>query len=277
MARPKAKVYAVRVGRQPGIYNTWKECQEQTDRYPGARFQSFARMEDAQAFVYGVSVTQENSTGRNLLGKRERSTSPISASPAKRVPPMKEPKVCTVKPPSLIREHHDPELESSMATWEARQDDTYVEVYTDGSSLGNGKGTSMAGYGVYWEDERFHNLNQACRLAGPVQTNNRAELTAILMAIRLHPEPSRPLRIWTDSQYAINCINKWMPRWRSNNWKRGLDAEVSNKDLLQDIDQAIGSCKIRPTLEHVKGHAGTPGNEMADKLANQGARLPALP
>ena len=277
MARPKMKVYAVRVGRQPGIYNTWKECQEQTDRYPGARFQSFTCMEDAQAFVYGVEVTKCRPSKPTVLEKRKLPQSPTPVPPAKRVPPMKDTIVDRVKRVSAIPIHHDPELESCMAAWEARQIDAYVDVYTDGSSLGNGSGSSSAGYWVFWVNERFHYLNQACRLAGPVQTNNRAELTAILTAIRLNPEPSRPLRIWTDSQYAIKCINVWMPRWRSNNWKRGYDAEVSNKDLLQEIDKAIGKCEIRPTLEYVKGHGGIFGNEMADKLANEGARLPVLP
>lgn len=277
MARPKFKVYAVRIGRRPGIYHTWKECQEQTDRYPGARFQSFARMEDAQAFLHGAIVKEGTPSERNQLGKRERSASPGPLPSAKRVPQMKKPMASKVNRPPSSPEHYDPELEKNMAAWEATQDDTYVEVYTDGSSLGNGSGSSTAGYGVYWVEERFHHLNQACRLAGPVQTNNRAELTAILMAIHLHPEPFKPLRIWTDSRYAINCINKWMPLWRKNGWKRLQDKDVSNKDLLQDIEEAMSHCKKRPLLEYVKGHAGALGNEMADKLANQGARLPAIP
>ena len=45
------KYYAVRVGRKPGVYNTWSECQEQTHRYRGARFKSFPSHSQAAAWV----------------------------------------------------------------------------------------------------------------------------------------------------------------------------------------------------------------------------------
>ena len=67
-----------------------------------------------------------------------------------------------------------------------------IIVYTDGSSHGNGKRGSIAGYGVYWADPLYHRQNVAARLPGPVQTNNRAELTALLPAISTHPDPSPP-------------------------------------------------------------------------------------
>lgn len=53
--KPKtgSKFYAVRVGKTPGIYNTWADCEAQTKGYPGAKFKSFATYEEAEAFISG--------------------------------------------------------------------------------------------------------------------------------------------------------------------------------------------------------------------------------
>lgn len=47
------KVYAVRIGRTPGIYNTWDEAKSQVDGFKGARYKSFASMDEAKAFMAG--------------------------------------------------------------------------------------------------------------------------------------------------------------------------------------------------------------------------------
>lgn len=140
-----------------------------------------------------------------------------------------------------------------------------VTVYTDGSSRGNGRTGAVAGYGVYWDEAKYHSLNLARRLAGPVQTNNRAELTAILRAVQVCPEPRKPLRIFTDSQYAINALTKWLPGWQRNGWRTAKGEDVLNKDLMVALHTAFTKRPVRPTLVYVRGHMGTYGNEMADQ------------
>lgn len=49
------KVYAVRVGRETGIFNTWDECKKQVDGFPKAEYKSFKRLEEAQEYI-GVVV-----------------------------------------------------------------------------------------------------------------------------------------------------------------------------------------------------------------------------
>lgn len=140
-----------------------------------------------------------------------------------------------------------------------------VTVYTDGSARGNGRTGAIAGYGVYWDDAKYHSLNLARRLAGPVQTNNRAELTAILRAVQVCPEPQKPLRIFTDSQYAINALTKWLPGWQRNGWRTAKGEDVLNKDLMVALHSAFTKRSVHPTLVYVRGHMGTHGNEMADQ------------
>ncbi|WFD07248.1 hypothetical protein MVES1_002608 [Malassezia vespertilionis] len=217
------------------------ECKAQVLGYPNSVFKSFAVYDEAVAFSQGAS---------SHSAKRKISDAAVPAQ--------------------------------KLARIEAPFDG--LTVYTDGSSRGNGRLGARAGYGVYWDDPEYHHLNVSRRLDGEVQTNNRAELTAILTAVEACPVPSKPLRIFTDSQYALNgttvytltpAITKWMPQWRKNNWKTSTGSQVQNKALLLALDAAFLARPVRPLLVHVRAHAGTRGNEMADALANKGAMLPA--
>lgn len=54
----KKKYYAVRVGKIPGIYSTWNECQEQVKGFSGAEYKSFATLNEAEQYVLGVRPTE---------------------------------------------------------------------------------------------------------------------------------------------------------------------------------------------------------------------------
>lgn len=45
------KFYAVKQGRQPGIYSTWAECQKQTVGFKGAKFKGFVTRTEAEAYM----------------------------------------------------------------------------------------------------------------------------------------------------------------------------------------------------------------------------------
>lgn len=49
------KFYAVRRGKNPGIYSTWLECQAQVDNFPDNEYRSFASLAEAQAYLYTPS------------------------------------------------------------------------------------------------------------------------------------------------------------------------------------------------------------------------------
>lgn len=60
------KYYAVRVGKTPGIYLSWDDCKAMVDGYPGAKYKSFANIEEAEAFVQGIEVLEAEATGGNV-------------------------------------------------------------------------------------------------------------------------------------------------------------------------------------------------------------------
>ena len=71
-----------------------------------------------------------------------------------------------------------------------------------------------------------------------------------------------------DSQYVLKGITEWIQGWKAKGWKTASRAPVKNVDLWQALDQARTQHKIE--WKWVKGHAGDPGNERADQLANLG-------
>lgn len=112
-------------------------------------------------------------------------------------------------------------------------------------------------------------------LKGNRQTNQRAELTAILRGLDIAPR-HRDVTIFSDSQYAINCVTVWFINWRRNNWTTSSGKPVENKDLVEPILEKIEEregLKVKTLFEWVKGHSQHAGNEAADQLAVNGARM----
>lgn len=148
-----------------------------------------------------------------------------------------------------------------------------LTIYTDGSSLRNGAAGARAGVGVYFGPGDSKNVSEA--LSGTRQTNQRAELTAILRALDIAPR-HRDVTIYTDSRYSIDCVTNWYKNWKRNGWVTTNKKAVENRDLIQEVRARI---EEREGLGRgtyfvwVKGHNGDRGNVEADRLAVEGARL----
>ena len=61
------KYYAVRVGRNPGIYHTWDECKRETVGFKGASFKKFSTLEDAKAFINEREEEKKESAAKDEL------------------------------------------------------------------------------------------------------------------------------------------------------------------------------------------------------------------
>ncbi|MFI9458439.1 DNA polymerase III subunit epsilon [Acinetobacter sp. NPDC052428] len=132
-----------------------------------------------------------------------------------------------------------------------------ITLYVDGACRGN---PGLGGWGAY-----IVNGQQEHKIYGGEDhtTNNRMELTAAIEGI-LFCDKQDKLVIYTDSKYVKQGITEWIHGWKKKNWK-----DVKNPDLWQKLDEV---CQGRDIEWHwVKSHAGHPGNEMADQLANLGA------
>ncbi|MFO1196149.1 MAG: ribonuclease HI [Burkholderiaceae bacterium] len=139
--------------------------------------------------------------------------------------------------------------------------DTAIDIYTDGACKGNpgpGGWGALLRYGAH-EKELFG--------GEPATTNNRMELTAVIRALQALNRPSR-VTIHTDSQYVQKGISEWMRAWKARGWKTADRNPVKNVDLWRELDALAATHDI--DWRWVRGHAGHPGNERADALANRG-------
>ena len=137
----------------------------------------------------------------------------------------------------------------------------WVDAYTDGACKGN---PGPGGWGVLL----VYGAHKKELFGGSASTtNNRMELQAVIEALKGMKRASR-LRIHTDSQYVHKGISEWIIGWKRKGWKTADGKPVKNQDLWMELDALSASHEIQ--WYWVKGHAGHPGNEAADQLANAG-------
>nr|URM62132.1 ribonuclease H [Mimivirus sp.] len=129
-----------------------------------------------------------------------------------------------------------------------------VIVFTDGSCVNNGRKHAVGGIGIHFPDRTLNDISRI--FTKGCCTNQRTELYAILYAIKyVHSEIGLQnciLNIFTDSQYSINCITKWVPAWIKNNWKTKIIQLLLTENLLsQYIDITINTILILLMLMHI--------------------------
>jgi ribonuclease HI len=134
-----------------------------------------------------------------------------------------------------------------------------VDIYTDGACRGNpGPGGWAA---VLSTGAREKEISGAQLQT----TNNRMELQAVIEALQALKRPLQ-VRLYTDSQYVRRGILEWLPQWKERGWKTADRKPVKNQDLWQLLETAAARHRIE--WHWVPGHAGIPGNERCDELAN---------
>ncbi len=135
-----------------------------------------------------------------------------------------------------------------------------VEIYTDGACRGNPGPGGWAALLLFGEHEKVLQGAEA------ETTNNRMELTAAVQALNALTRGC-PVVLHTDSEYVRTGITEWLPQWKARGWKTAAKKPVKNQDLWQALDVAAAAHRI--DWRWVRGHAGNPGNERVDQLANE--------
>ncbi|AUW57456.1 ribonuclease HI [Sphingobium sp. SCG-1] len=139
---------------------------------------------------------------------------------------------------------------------------TTVEIFTDGACKGN---PGPGGWGaVIRSGPHEKDLSGGEKLT----TNNRMELMAAIEALNALKRPCHVI-LTTDSNYVKDGITKWVFGWQKNGWKTADKKPVKNAELWQALVEATRRHRI--DWRWVKGHAGHPDNERADRLASNAA------
>ncbi len=137
----------------------------------------------------------------------------------------------------------------------------YIVIHTDGACSGN---PGPGGWGALLE---WHGHRKEICGGEDWTTSNRMELTAAIRALEALCRPA-PVTLFTDSQYLRQGITSWIHRWKANGWTTASRQPVKNADLWRTLDSLIARYKV--DWQWVRGHAGDPGNECADRLARKG-------
>lgn len=140
---------------------------------------------------------------------------------------------------------------------------TDITIFCDGASKGNpGRG----GWGAIVTDGKT-----VAELGGfeAHTTNNRMELRAALEALtQARTLGNGAVTAYTDSNYVINGITKWVHGWQNNGWVTKDKKRVMNQDLWEPLLKAAESFDTSIVWEYVGGHVGIAGNERVDAIAS---------
>ncbi|QLL32620.1 hypothetical protein HG536_0D01420 [Torulaspora globosa] len=227
------------------IFSDWKECERYVKGQKGLSFKKFEDQDTAVQFMKGTADDQVDFSHAGI--SKNEFTARYKLSPTNR------------KYSGTSR------------------------VYCDGSALANGTSSSCAGYGVHFADEPGNDISEPLRSGA--QTNNRAEIQAVSRALDeiwhnlTENNDKKCYQIKTDSEYVAKLLNDRYFAYTNDEL-----AGLPNSDLINPLLEKFTKVKQyyavnheafdnngRFTIEWVKGHAGEPGNEIADELARRGA------
>lgn len=231
--------YAVREGREPGIYFSWDECQKQTSRFSGAVFQKFSSYEDARMFVEETGIRP--------------------------VEPVKD----KFNPSSGNCFEADPNIRYFQASWEnstARGcDNTFssieeVEVYIKVKSMEDGEAKWKLCFPNYVKGATEHYSR------GGLERNTcRAGLMAIFRALEGKPDPKAQLLIFSDNEISVKCIKAWNDEWKDENVNL-----TEEGDLIKKISDKMRNGRYTPILEYINSNStDTQDNDPIAKDSDQ--------
>lgn len=297
--------YAVRIGRQKGVFNSYDEILPLVDKYSGASFRKFSTYDEALKFVNNqTDPPRRNEISRYMVKGTDNS---IRDQPKIESKPLITLKTLVKKigetpiismdnndnkcginvirkistPAADIKMEYLKELSNNRpeAICSVVPSSPILNVYCDGSTKGNGKKNAAGGIGIWFGHNDINNVSEAYTLSVP--TNQKAELYALLRTLKILEKliengDNHSFHIYTDSEYTINCVTKWLPGWIKKNWIKADGKAVKNVSLLKELSAVYNRNRRRYVIKHIKAHTGyqdihSIGNSMADELANEGA------
>lgn len=142
-----------------------------------------------------------------------------------------------------------------------------VTIFSDGACQPN-PGESGSGIAIY-HDSIFIKCFYGMYLKD--STNNIAELKALYESLKIAKEYKLKgvdkIFIKTDSKYSIDCLTTWIDGWLSKNWLNSKKQPIKNRELIEPMYKLYLEVKNNIELQHVYGHSGVEGNELADRMA----------
>jgi ribonuclease HI len=150
-----------------------------------------------------------------------------------------------------------------------------MEIYTDGGCRGNGRPGAIGAAAAAFKT-RYGKYRVWTRIlpSDPPPTNQRAEITAIILALeqalerfeQLDTNPDLDVRIYSDSKYAVECMKTWIYKWTNNGWINAAGNPVANRDLLEEVSHLDDRLRDKGDVEYI--WIPREKNEVADQFCN---------
>eukprot|EP00741_Cyanophora_paradoxa_P001685 tig00000498_g1635.t1 len=248
MSRPSTgkggKWYAIRHGRQTGLFQNWDEVRENVYGVPKASFKSFNTREEAENWLKAAPAAATAPTVARASGKRSRNP--------------------------------DGETETTkrwrLALDSIKVTEDEVIIYSDGSCIRN-PGPGGYAYLVVFQPlflGRPGAFEMMARSGCEVSTtNNRMELLGVTTALRQINRHGASVHVFIDSSYIKRGVNDWLKGWKDNGWRTTEGAPIKNKELWEDLDRMMNLHTVQ--WHWVEPHAGVPGNNLVDGMALRAA------
>ncbi|CAG8886184.1 unnamed protein product [Penicillium egyptiacum] len=150
-----------------------------------------------------------------------------------------------------------------------------MEIYADGGCRGNGQlGAIGAAAAAFKKKNGKYDCWTRTLPSYPPPTNQRAEMTAIIVALEqalekfeeLDNNPRLHVRIYSDSRYAVDCMTNWIYKWANNGWINSAGNSVANRDLLEEASDLEDRLKEEGEVDYI--WIPREANEVADRLCN---------
>ncbi|KAJ0422236.1 ribonuclease H-like domain-containing protein [Aspergillus carlsbadensis] len=183
-------------------------------------------------------------------------------------------------PPRRLHHDHLHSLNSNLATQHHRLPPEMVyiiDIYADGGCRGNGQPGAIGAAAIIFKKRksRWRPKHSVALPRNPPPTNQRAELTAIILALekaleqydKMLTHPQFYVTIHVDSRYAIGCMTEWIYKWKRNGWVNAAGFTVVNKDLIMRASKLDAELKRLGSVSYV--WVPREENWRADELCNE--------
>jgi len=172
------------------------------------------------------------------------------------------PKTSTYSSSPKITDYFEPDEEEPVKKYPE------IAIYTDGSTVENGKINAKGGYGVFFKNGDPRNIGEPFFLF-PI-TNNRCELYGCIQGLQILArtediKTKKRVIVYTDSEYIVNCMTKWLPAWKARGWRKADGKPVDNKDMLYCLDKLVHLYSVFFDIKFVHINAAHDHNAPADK------------
>lgn len=247
------KYYAVKVGREPGIYLNWEDCQKQVHSFPGAIFKKWKTREDAENYIHGTSSDSVIGKPSGLSSAVVSDSFPYASST------FSKSKTSSDKTSRLLSSL----LAGNTLSEEEQKEQLFQEFDADALAFVDGsyqKETKVYGYGVVFI-ERNGTLSKhkdfGTEEAYAEMRNVSGEILGAKRAVELAIEKGlSSITIFHDYQGISSWVN--------GEWKCNKEKTMEYRDFMKEAEK-----KIRPEFFKVPAHSGIYFNEMADALAKE--------